>query len=377
MATQGGKRKQTSKGSRWIHLTDEEVLSIVANLVVRGIELGQIVKHMRDCYGEVNFNRQHPYHYLRRAAERGMFTFTLSNGRDHVIEQKIREKCPGLSTVEVVNSVVASDVAEHAAKAFIELVQKKADEGQDDVRVGLMGGGTIMSVCRALAPALAGLTEDDKKRWPRLTFQALVVGDNVREPLEDPASFFTYFADPALNPLRRAYVSLHAPVFKARLNEHGMEAEEFEQLRNEARSCDIVLISAGAFGDEHSFLGALQSSAQDVWQRLRDANCRGDLGRLPVSPEGPMPLDLFDHPPCTLVGLDDLQGMVQERRRVMLVAAPCGHCGAQKGDIVQALLELRDKGFRLFNDLICDSRSARSMTLLNAVRYRTGGAGRQ
>ena len=378
MATMSGKRKQSRKGSRWIHLTDEEVLSIVVNLFCRGILVGQIVKHMVDFYGEVNFNREHPYKYLRRAAERGMLAFALSNGRDHGLERRIRETGPGLNTVEVVNSAVASDVAEHVATVFIEWVRNKAVAGQKQIRVGLMGGGTIMAVCRALAPALAGLAEDEKKRWPRLTFQALVVGDNVREPLEDPAAFFTYFADAALNPLRRNYVSLHAPVFKARqLGEHDLEAKEFEQLRMEARSCDIVLISAGALGDKHSFLGALQSSAPDVWQRLRKANCRGDLGRLPVSPEAPMQLDLFDHPPCTLVGLDDLQEMVRENRRVMLVAAPCGDCGAHKGDIIQTLLELREKGYKLFSDLICDSQSSRSMPRLNTGADRNGRAGRQ
>jgi hypothetical protein len=201
------------------------------------------------------------------------------------------------------------------------------------------------------------------------------VGDNVRQPLEDPASFFTYFDDSSLNPLARKYVGLHAPVFSPRpLAEH--HAEEFQQLGVEARSCDIVLISAGSFGDQHSFLGALQSTAPTSWQRLLDADCRGDLGRLPVSAEGPMLLNLFEHPPCTLVGLDDLQAMVRERRKVMFVAAPCGDCGAHKGDIVQTLLQLYDNGCPLFSDLICDSRSARNMPMLGMARPRTGGTGR-
>ena len=43
-----------------------------------------------------------------------------------------------------------------------------------------------------------------------------------------------------------------------------------------------------------------------------------------------MPLTLFENPPCTLIGLDDLKTMVQQHRRVMVVAAPCGDCRAHK-----------------------------------------------
>jgi len=372
MAIGNGSRMRSGKKPLWENLTDEEVLSIVVNLVVRGTKLSGVVAHMRDYYGERNFKQSHPYLYLRRAAERGMLAFSLANGRDHVIEQKIRESCPGLKTVEVVNSVVPTDIADRAARRIIEWAQQRGDAGQAALRVGLMGGGTIMAVCRALAPALAGLAEDEKQRLPALTFQALAVGDNVREPLEDPASFFTYFADPWLNPLRRDYIAVHAPVFRAP-GQHDGEDREFEQLRAEARSCDIVLVSAGVLDDRHSFLGRLQSTAPDIWQRLRDANCKGDLGRLPVSLDGPMSLSLFEKAPCTLIGLDDLSAMVQENRRVMVIAAPCGDCRAHKAEIIQTLLEVRDKGFTLFSDLVCDSHTGRRMSLLTRGRLRSGG----
>lgn len=368
MAAQGRQDKRRRKGPRWQHLTDEEVLSIVSNLFVGGMEVGRIVSHMRDFYGESDFNRQHPYTYIREAGRHGMLALASYNGRDSVIEQRIRALYPGLNVVEIASSVMVSDVAERAARCFIEWGRHQARAEQTELRVGLMGGGTIMAVCRALARALMELPEDEKEEWPRLTFQALAVGDNVREPLEDPASFFTYFADPLLNPLRRDYIGVHAPVFTMRQAPEGdPEAKEFEQLRTEARSCDIVLVSAGAFGDPHSFLGTLRTAAPGFWERLRDAKCRGDLGRLPVSADGPLSLDLFEHPPCTLIGFDDLQTLVRERRKVMLVAAPCGDCGAHKGDIIQTLLELRKVGCNLFSDLICDSRSARSMSVLSVA----------
>jgi hypothetical protein len=366
MANANGKKGRSRKGPRWEHLTDEEVLSVVANLIVRGMKLSDIVAYMKNYYKEENFKKSDPYHYLRRAAERGMFEFVLSDadGRDHVLEDKIRNKYPKLNTVAVVKTVVGSDVADRAARVFIEFVQHKADRGVETVRVGLMGGGTIMAVCRALARALARLDESEKLRLPRLTFQALAVGESVREPLEDPASFFTYFADVTLNPLRRDYVSLHAPVFRA-LGERAEDSGEFEILRAEARSCDIVLLSAGSFADEHSFLGALQVSAPEVWKNLSENDCKGDLGRLPVNQEGPMPLDLFPSPPCTLVQLSDLQAMVREDRRVMVVAAPCGHCRRDKSDVLQTLLEVHKRGIKLFSDLVCDSLTVRSMPALN------------
>ena len=360
MATASGKPRRARKGTLWKNLSEGEVLSIVANLFVGGMKPSDIVEHMHVHYGEMNFKQQHPYYYLRLAAAKGMFEFALSNANDLGLQQRIRRKYTGLTTVEVVPTVVASDVAERAAKVFIELVQQKVKLGVKDVRVGLMGGGTIMAVCRALARALARLEQAEKQRWPRLTFQALAVGESVREPLEDPASFFTYFADATLNPLCRDYISLHAPVFSAP-GERAIVTEEFKQLRKEAQSCDIVLISAGTLADAHSFLGGLSTSAPEIWQKLSENDCKGDLGRLPVSAQGPLPLDLFTNRPCTLVALQDLQDMVKKDRRVLLVVAPCGDCHAHKGDIIETLLDLRHRGIELFNDLVCDSLSARNM----------------
>lgn len=45
----------------------------------------------------------------------------------------------------------------------------------------------------------------------------------------------------------------------------------------------------------------------------------------------------------------------------MLVAAPCGDCGADKGIVIQTLLDLHAQGCRLLTGLICDSRSARNI----------------
>lgn len=362
--------------SRRDNLTDDEVLSIVVSLLVRGMKLRDVVKHMHDVHGMVDFKKSHPYLYLRRALERGMLTFTLKGDRNKPLEDKIRLASQDLKTINVANTATVSDVADQAVKAIIDLlrhnakVKPRSGDGRPHVRVGLMGGGTIMSVCRALANALAHLEDKEKMELPELTFQALAVGDNVREPLEDPVAFFTYFEDRALNPLVRKYVNLHAPVFWKRPPDAAdVEDREFEELRAEARTCDIVLISAGDFADEHSFLGALRDKAPDTYRRLQDAHCGGDLGRLPVSAEGPIALDLFAHRPCTLVGTAELQAMVSEGKRVMLIAAPCGDetCARHKGDIIELLLNLRDKGCKLFSDLICDSLSARKMRRITMV----------
>jgi hypothetical protein len=368
MTGQATPQRKRQRGVRWQYLTDDEVLSIVSNLFVGGMEVERIVTHMRDFYGEAAFNRQHPYAYIRKAGRLGILALARYDGREIAIEQRIRSRFPGLSLVEVASSVMTSDVAERVARSFVEWGRHQVQAGRSELRIGLMGGGTIMAVCRALARALVELPEEEKERWPRLTFQALAVGDNVREPLEDPASFFTYFADPMLTPLRREYIGVHAPVFTSRpVREDNPDAIEFEHLRAEARSSDVVLVSAGAIEDEHSFLGRLQAAAPDSWQRLRAENCTGDLGRLPVSVDGPLPLELFDHPPCTLIGLEDFQNLVRDRRKVMLVVAPCGDCGAHKGDIIQTLLGLRERDCRLFTDLFCDSRSTRNMSVLGTV----------
>jgi hypothetical protein len=175
MATASDKPRRARKGTLWKHLSEGEVLSIVANLFVDGMKPSDIVEHMRAQYGETNFKLQHPYRYLRLAAANGMFEFALSSTNDLGLQRRIRRKYTGLTTVEVVPTVVASDVADRAAKVFIELVRQKVKLGVRDIRVGLMGGGTIMAVCRALARALARLEQAEKQRWPRLTFQALAV----------------------------------------------------------------------------------------------------------------------------------------------------------------------------------------------------------
>ena len=375
MATKepGGKRRKLK--SRWINLTDDEMMSIVCNLFVGGMDSSEITKYVKSVYEEPAFKRSDPFRFVRRAAERGMFSFARVNGhgRELGLEKRIRDRYAGLNTVQVICSVFASDTAAHAAKVVVDWIRAKADAHQTELRIGLMGGGTVMALCQALARELAELSEEEKESWPLLKFQALAVGDNVRQPLEDPASFFTYFADLLLDPLKREYIGVHAPVFRARgAIDSDPQTLEFNQLRAEARNCDIVLVSAGDLRDEHSFLGALQATAPATWQGLREAGVRGDLGRLPVSLDGPSPLELFEHPPCTLIALEDLQLMVRERRRVMLVAAPCGDCRQPKSGIIETLLELRNKGFNLFSDLICDSRSARNMPALTRGAPPTG-----
>jgi hypothetical protein len=91
------------------------------------MKLSDIVAHMRRYYeGRISSNRI-PYLYLRYAAGA-----ECSHSRwptaAIIIEQRIRTICPGLNTVEVVNSVVASDIADRAAKKIIEWAHHKAEQ---------------------------------------------------------------------------------------------------------------------------------------------------------------------------------------------------------------------------------------------------------
>lgn len=353
--------KKGGSATPWLHLTAEEMLSVVCHLFIRGLTTKEIERHMIDVYGETNFNRQHPYSFVRQAAQKGMLSFQFRPDQRSGAVAHLRRKCPGLKTIDVVPTVLMEDVAERAAAHLVDFMRTRPGGEQGDLRIGLMGGGTVLEICRALARMLSDLDEASKTKLPSLTFQALVVGDNVREPLEDPAAFFTYFADPALNPIRRAYVSLHAPVFMDKKVEPHYIDHEFETLRGEALQCDVVLISAGCIGDPHSFLGSLQASARETWSELLSAGCVGDLGRLPVGADGPLALSHFARPPCTLLTLEELSNIVAKGRRVMLVAGPCGECKEPKPAVIETLLRLWNHGHTLFSDLVIDNRTARGI----------------
>ena len=218
-------------------------VAIVVNLVVRGMKLSDIVAHMREYYEEPNFKQSHPYLYLRYAAERGMLSILAGQRPRSCHRAADPHDLPGIEhggSRHTASSRPTSPTAPRRRSSNGLTTRPK----QVRAVFGWVSWAAARSR-RCAAPWRRRWPDSQKPRRPAgrpSRFRLWRWADNVREPLEDPASFFTYFADSSLNPLRRDYIAVHAPVFRAPHGASDGEDKEFERV---ARGSAIVRCRAG------------------------------------------------------------------------------------------------------------------------------------
>jgi hypothetical protein len=232
--------------------------------------------------------------------------------------------------------------------------------GKPTVHIGFAGGVLL----RKLACAFAKRLRDPPPDLPgELVFHAMVAGWNVTNPVNDPNSFFVYFAGDDLNsPIKIRFVGLYGPgLYDA--------GEEFSIRKQRSTSeafaavekLDVIVTSAGTWSCQHSALYRLYNEqSQATFESLTQAGCIGDMLWNPLAENGPIDLAAIDASVLilTLMTLDKLDDFIRRQgKHVLLLIAPCSSCGASKAPLLKTILD-NDKRKRLLTHLVTDSRTA-------------------
>lgn len=230
------------------------------------------------------------------------------------------------------------------------------EDEKREIHVGFAGGYTMRALARRLARLLRRPAENLGRK--KVIFHAIVAGFDLYEPTTDPNAFFSFFVnDPAMQ-VETAFVGLHAPAlvtpkqYRTLREMHGIN-EAFDH----ARKIDILVTSAGCAADPHSLLKHYAAVSQESYDEMMRKECIGDMFWRPLGPSGPIESDAAVRA-MTIMELSDLSGFIQKKKRVLLVAGPCGECAAPKTDVVKAILDAEE---RLITHLVVDSRCARGL----------------
>lgn len=322
-----------------------------------------------------DITREKIYPLFWEACQRGFLLLqapTEKNLKKHLEEHYSLEDHPGeITVVNVGGESAAKHVTSKAADLIIDLIdrvwkEKKKkypkDSEKQAVHLGMGAGYAAMLVAKRLAQKIqAG--ED----IPQLVLHAISSGGFLpNEPHKAPSTYFTYF-DPSLTTIK--YVAL----FSATV----VDREGYETLKNnpgvrysfeQKDEIDIVVTSLAAAKHKHGLLVQYLMHlveqdliAPDVLENMRKAGWIGDVQFRPYSVDGPLP-DVCPVRAVTLFELEELVKMAKDKNNgkyVVLVAGPCGECGASKKEALQPLIANQD--LRLWTHLVTDARTAREL----------------
>ena len=298
--------------------------------------------------------RERVYRILRSAAKDGRFEYSAPLRFKQ--SQQLEAECPGLKA-RVVRSALGLDVAFQTAKWLKELIyeHRREQSSRKDIHIGFAGGGLLRETARLLSRML----REGSREFQDFTFvfHAMVAGFNPRNPMNDPNAFFSYFADhPMLNV---TFINLLAPgIITAEAARSLRRIAAIKEAYDRAEELDIVVTSAGAHWQTGCSrlcqLYQLESSASELLANLRKAKTIGDILWRPISNRGPVDIETGVRA-MTLVDLRDLPSMIQKRKKVMLVLAPCGTCGKSKREVLRAVLKWSEP---YITHVVADSRTA-------------------
>ena len=245
-------------------------------------------------------------------------------------------------------------VADAAAEQIVQLIHE-VGETKERVRIGLGGGGTIMSVARALASRLRS-----EGSLPKLGLHALSSGFDVNNPWTAPVSFLGYF-DQAAPDIE--YVGLFASaVVHVEQYEHVKTLPGVEESFRKASQIDIVVTSLASASDKHGELNRfmnLGEKSNGSVEELKRCGWVGDVSYRPYSKTGP----IAAAGKIRAVSLFELKDLVELARKpnkhVLLVAAPCGICNEPKAEALRPLLT--EGRLRLWTHLLTDLTTAQNL----------------
>ena len=322
-----------------------------------------------------DITREKIYPLFWEACQRGFLLLQAptEKGLKKKLEEYYRlENYPGdLTVVNVRGESAAKHVTSSAADLIVELIdkvwkEKKAkypkDPEKQAVHLGMGAGYAAMLVAKRLAQKI--LSGEDV---PQLVLHAISSGGFLpNEPHKAPSTYFTYF-DPSLTNIK----------FEALFSATVVDSEDYaKQIANpgvkysfeQKDKIDIVVTSLAAADHEHGLL--VQYLTHLVDQGLIDKNTInnmhkagwiGDVQFRPYSVDGPLP-DVCPVRAVTLFELEELVEMARDPangKYVVLVAGPCGECGASKKHALRPLIA--NEKLRLWTHLVTDARTAREL----------------
>lgn len=322
-----------------------------------------------------DITREKIYPLFWEACQRGFLLLqapTEKNLKKHLEEHYLLENHPGeITVVNVGGESAAKHVTSNAADLIVDLIdrvwkEKKKKYPKDlekqAVHLGMGAGYAAMLVAKRLAQKIQ--SGDDA---PQLVLHAISSGGFLpNEPHKSPSTYFTYF-DSSLTSIK--YVAL----FSATV----VDQKGYETLQNNPSvrysfekkdEIDIVVTSLAAADHKHGLLVQYLTHlveegliAPDVLDKMRNAGWIGDVQFRPYSVDGPLP-DVCPVRAVTLFELDELVKMAKDKNNgkyVVLVAGPCGECGASKKEALQPLIA--NENLRLWTHLVTDARTAREL----------------
>ena len=383
-----------SRGGRWhpSQESDELIFSICDHFFLQlGVSLGNsgsgtdgeerqrgaaaaVAAWVHEELGRTDITREKVYPLFWEAFHRGflMLQPPLEKGlADRLNSHFELAAHPGeITVVNVGGSSAAKHVTATAADMIVSLIEKvfrekkkkfPNDPEKQAVHLGMGAGYAAMLVAKRLAQKV-----NSGEEIPTLVLHAISAGGFLpQEPHKAPTNYFGYF-DPSVTHIK--YVALFSETVVDNADYEKLKMNPGIRLSYEQRDeIDIIVTSLAAADHEHGLLVQYLTHLVDqgylkpeTLSDMRKAGWIGDVQFRPYSKEGPLK-EVCPVRAVTLFELEDMVRLAKDNngKYVVLVAGPCGECGASKRHALRPLLANDD--LRLWTHLVTDSRTAREL----------------
>jgi DNA-binding transcriptional regulator LsrR (DeoR family) len=357
MAKRG--RKHASHGDRYSDLDRVELESKICNLFCKGKSTAEIRDILANDNPPITLRRKEAWEIIQRVAKghpsSGALQYVPSvayalGGRLQAGREWLKDR------VEVVHTADVENIAYRAAGRLVDIMR---DSAGPDFHVGFAGGGLLEQTARILAAKLSSAEIAPNLLPKRLYFHAMI-GRFGDDPATDPNSFAAHFTREPLQ-MEVRFEGLMSPGMVSADNEAILRnMPGIKESYDKIDLLDVVVTSAGGHWDlGHSRLYGAYVEKNDraalAW--FKEQGCIGDLMWGPIAKSGAVPLG--DHTRAmTLITLDQLPKLIQQRKKVMLILGPCVTCGKPKPEILDAVLNWSPP---LITHLVVDSRTVHQL----------------
>ena len=335
-----------------------------------------VAEWLQKIRGRTDITREKIYPMFWEACQRGFLL--LQPTAEHHIRKKLENqftlyKHPGeVTVVNVSGENAAQHVTTVAAEQIVELIERVWKEKMErypdnpekhEVHLGMGAGFATMLVAKRLANKIRSGAE-----VPRIVLHAISSGGFLpNEPHKSPSTYFSYF-DPALMNVK--FIALFSATVVSSSDYENQKANPAIRYSFEKRDeIDIIVTSLASAEHEHGLLGRYLTHlidqnliSRNVLDQMLAAGWVGDVQFRPYSVHGPLSEEVCPVRAVTLFELDELVKIAKNRtngKYVVLVAGPCGECGATKKNALRPLLA--NETLRLWTHLIVDAKTAKEL----------------
>jgi len=335
-----------------------------------------VANWLHNVKGRADITREKIYPMFWEACNRGFLL--LQPPAEHHLRKKLENnfalyRHPGeITVVNVSGQNAAQHVTSTAADQIVELIERVGKEKKERypnepekqaVHLGMGAGFATMLVARRLAYKIRAGIE-----VPPIVLHAISSGGFLpNEPYKSPSTYFSYF-DPALMDVK--FIALFSATVVSNSDYESQKTNPAIRYSFEKRDeIDIMVTSLASADHEHGLLGRYLTHLVDqrlmsrnVLTKMYEAGWVGDVQFRPYSADGPLPENVCPVRAVTLFELDELVRIAKDRangKYVVLVAGPCGECGATKKFALRPLLA--NEQLRLWTHLIVDAKTAKEL----------------